>query len=45
MPNFPPPETSMQGKICLVTGATGGIGLVTARELGSWALGVTPIQW
>ena len=25
--------TSMQGKVCLVTGATSGIGLVTAREL------------
>src|SRR5439155_8909505 len=25
--------TSMQGKVCLVTGATSGIGLITAREL------------
>ena len=25
--------TTMQGKVCLVTGATNGIGLVTAREL------------
>ena len=28
-----PITTSMQGKVCLVTGATNGIGLVTAREL------------
>jgi retinol dehydrogenase-12 len=28
-----PITTTMQGKICLVTGATSGIGLVTAREL------------
>jgi retinol dehydrogenase-12 len=28
-----PTMTSMQGKVCLVTGATAGIGLVTAREL------------
>src|SRR5919197_1659473 len=27
------PTSSMQGKICLVTGATSGIGLVTARAL------------
>jgi NAD(P)-dependent dehydrogenase (short-subunit alcohol dehydrogenase family) len=27
------PSTAMQGKTCLVTGATNGIGLVTAREL------------
>src|SRR5262245_25368022 len=27
------PDTSMSGKICLVTGATAGIGEVTAREL------------
>lgn len=26
-------NTAMQGKICLVTGATDGIGLITAREL------------
>jgi len=26
-------ETSLQGKICLVTGSTSGIGKVTAREL------------
>jgi len=26
-------QRSLQGKICLVTGATAGIGLVTAREL------------
>lgn len=26
-------QRSMQGKVCLVTGATAGIGLVTAREL------------
>jgi retinol dehydrogenase-12 len=28
-----PTTSSMQGKVCLVTGATSGIGLVTAREL------------
>jgi NAD(P)-dependent dehydrogenase (short-subunit alcohol dehydrogenase family) len=28
-----PPRKSMQGKVCLVTGATNGIGLVAAREL------------
>jgi retinol dehydrogenase-12 len=28
-----PIATNMQGKVCLVTGATSGIGLVTAREL------------
>lgn len=28
-----PIDTSMHGKICLVTGATSGVGLVTAREL------------
>src|ERR671936_502017 len=28
-----PSSTTMQGKVCLVTGATSGIGLVTAREL------------
>src|SRR5437899_12475981 len=27
------PDTSMSGKTCLVTGATAGIGAVTAREL------------
>lgn len=27
------PERDMKGKVCLVTGATSGIGLVTAREL------------
>jgi NAD(P)-dependent dehydrogenase (short-subunit alcohol dehydrogenase family) len=27
------PEAEMAGKVCLVTGATSGIGLVTAREL------------
>ena len=27
------PKDSMKGKICMVTGATSGIGLVTAREL------------
>jgi NAD(P)-dependent dehydrogenase (short-subunit alcohol dehydrogenase family) len=27
------PNTPMQGKVCLVTGATSGIGAVTAREL------------
>jgi NAD(P)-dependent dehydrogenase (short-subunit alcohol dehydrogenase family) len=27
------PTAAMQGKVCLVTGATSGIGLVTAREL------------
>lgn len=27
------PDETMNGKICLVTGGTGGIGLVTAREL------------
>jgi NAD(P)-dependent dehydrogenase (short-subunit alcohol dehydrogenase family) len=27
------PTATMQGKVCLVTGATSGIGLVTAREL------------
>src|SRR5438552_7039496 len=27
------PDTSMVGKTCLVTGASGGIGEVTAREL------------
>jgi NAD(P)-dependent dehydrogenase (short-subunit alcohol dehydrogenase family) len=27
------PTADMQGKVCLVTGATSGIGLVTAREL------------
>ncbi len=26
-------ESSMQGKICLVTGSTSGMGKVTAREL------------
>jgi NAD(P)-dependent dehydrogenase (short-subunit alcohol dehydrogenase family) len=26
-------STAMQGKVCLITGATSGIGLVTAREL------------
>jgi NAD(P)-dependent dehydrogenase (short-subunit alcohol dehydrogenase family) len=28
-----PTTTALQGKLCLVTGATSGIGLVTAREL------------
>lgn len=28
-----PADTSMRGKVCLITGATSGIGLVTAREL------------
>jgi len=28
-----PPDISMRGKICLVTGATSGIGKVTAMEL------------
>src|SRR5438067_12734743 len=28
-------ENSLQGKICLVTGSTSGIGKVTARELAS----------
>jgi NAD(P)-dependent dehydrogenase (short-subunit alcohol dehydrogenase family) len=27
------PATKMTGRVCLVTGATSGIGLVTAREL------------
>ena len=29
----PEAARSMEGKVCLVTGATAGIGLVTAREL------------
>ena len=33
MSRQPIPETPMNGKTCLVTGATSGIGLVTAREL------------
>ena len=28
-----PPDATMNGKVCLVTGATSGIGAVTAREL------------
>jgi NAD(P)-dependent dehydrogenase (short-subunit alcohol dehydrogenase family) len=37
----------MEGKVCLVTGATGGIGLVTARELarrGAHVIGVGRFQ-
>ena len=30
---MPTPNESLAGKVCLVTGATAGIGLVTAREL------------
>ncbi|MFQ6030140.1 MAG: SDR family oxidoreductase, partial [Dehalococcoidia bacterium] len=33
MASYPPLQIPMQGKTCLVTGATSGIGLVTAREL------------
>ena len=32
---MPEPERPMSGKVCLVTGATSGIGEVTARELAS----------
>lgn len=35
-------ETSMQGKVCLVTGSTSGIGKVTARELAG--LGATVVM-
>lgn len=31
-----PTNPAMHGKVCLVTGATSGIGLVTARELARW---------
>lgn len=34
------PKDSMKGKICMVTGATSGIGLVTARELARFGAAV-----
>jgi retinol dehydrogenase-12 len=44
-----PITTIMQGKICLVTGATSGIGLVTARKLAQqgariWIVGRNPAK-